>query len=73
MTDTDHALPSVPLRALADLNNSAPGQAVCEPLMRSDTTLVAAETIGRVCLGVELNPADVDVERRLRRSDQPST
>lgn len=60
---------------MADLNNSAPGQAVCEPFMRSDTTLVAAETIGRVCLGVELNPADVDVdvERRQRRSDQPST
>ncbi|GAA0306305.1 hypothetical protein GCM10008966_28530 [Rhodovulum strictum] len=29
--------------------------------MGSGTTLIAAETTGRVCLGVELNPAYVDV------------
>ncbi len=29
--------------------------------MGSGTTLIAAETAGRVCLGVELNPAYVDV------------
>jgi hypothetical protein len=43
------------------LNNSSPGQAVYEPFMGSGTTLIAAETTGRVCLGVELNPAYVDV------------
>ena len=43
------------------LNNSAPGQAVYEPFMGSGTTLIAAETTGRVCYGVELNPAYVDV------------
>jgi len=43
------------------LNNSSPGQAVFEPFMGSGTTLIAAETTGRVCLGVELNPAYVDV------------
>jgi DNA modification methylase len=43
------------------LNNSSPGQAVYEPFIGSGTTLIAAETIGRVCLGVELNPAYVDV------------
>jgi DNA modification methylase len=43
------------------LNNSSPGQAVYEPFMGSGTTLIAAETAGRVCLGVELNPAYVDV------------
>jgi DNA modification methylase len=43
------------------LNNSSPGQAVYEPFMGSGTTLVAAETTGRVCLGIELNPAYVDV------------
>jgi DNA modification methylase len=42
------------------LNNSSPGQAVYEPFMGSGTTLVAAETTGRVCLGIELNPAYVD-------------
>ena len=43
------------------LNNSSPGQAVYEPFMGSGTTLIAAETTGRVCLGVELNPSYVDV------------
>jgi DNA modification methylase len=42
------------------LNNSSPGQAIYEPFMGSGTTLVAAETTGRVCLGIELNPAYVD-------------
>ena len=43
------------------LNNSSPGQAVYEPFMGSGTTLIVAETTGRVCLGIELNPAYVDV------------
>jgi DNA modification methylase len=29
--------------------------------MGSGTTLIAAESTGRVCLGIELNPAYVDV------------
>jgi DNA modification methylase len=29
--------------------------------MGSGTTLIAAETTGRICFGVELNPAYVDV------------
>ena len=43
------------------LNNSSVGQAVYEPFMGSGTTLVAAQTSGRVCLGLELNPPYVDV------------
>ena len=43
------------------LNNSSPGQAIYEPFMGSGTTLIAAETTGRTCLGIELNPAYVDV------------
>ena len=43
------------------LNNSSIGQAVYEPFMGSGTTLVAAETCGRICLGIELDPAYVDV------------
>ena len=43
------------------LNNSSPGQAVYEPFMGSGTTLIAAETTGRACFGVELNPAYVDM------------
>ena len=43
------------------LNNSSPGQAGFEPFMGSGTTLIAAETTGRVCFGIELNPAYIDV------------
>jgi len=43
------------------LNNSSPGQAIYEPFMGSGTTLIAAQTTGRVCLGIESNPAYVDV------------
>ena len=43
------------------LNNSSPGQAVFEPFMGSGTTLIASETTGRVCFGIELKPVYVDV------------
>ena len=43
------------------LNSSSPGQAIYEPFMGSGTTLIAAETTARVCFGIELNPAYVDV------------
>jgi len=43
------------------LNNSSPGQTIYEPFMGSGTTLIAAETTGRVCHGIELNPAYIDV------------
>ena len=43
------------------LNNSSAGQAVYEPFCGSGTSLIAAETTGRYCLAVELDPAYVDV------------
>ncbi|MCB1376360.1 MAG: site-specific DNA-methyltransferase, partial [Rhodobacteraceae bacterium] len=43
------------------LNNSSPGQAVYEPFCGSGTSLIAAETCGRVSLSMELNSAYVDV------------
>jgi DNA modification methylase len=46
------------------LNNSNPGQAVYDPFLGSGTTLIAAETTGRVCLGMELDPLYVDVAVR---------
>jgi DNA modification methylase len=42
------------------LNNSSPGQAVYEPFLGSGTTLIAAETTGRACLAIELDPLHVD-------------
>lgn len=43
------------------VNNSSPGQAVYDPFLGSGTTLIAAETEGRICYGMELNPLYVDV------------
>lgn len=43
------------------LNNASPGQAVYEPFCGSGTSLIAAETCGRACLAMELDPAYVDV------------
>ncbi|KDB03147.1 DNA methylase [Defluviimonas sp. 20V17] len=43
------------------LNNSSPGQAVYEPFSGSGTTIIAAESTGRACYAIELDPAYVDV------------
>jgi DNA modification methylase len=43
------------------LNNSSTGQAVYDPFLGSGTSLIAAEASGRICLGLELSPAYVDV------------
>jgi DNA modification methylase len=43
------------------LNNASPGQVVYEPFNGSGTTIIAAETCGRVCHAMELDPAYVDV------------
>ena len=45
-------------------NNSNSGQAVYDPFLGSGTTLIAAETSGRVCLAIELDPLYVDVAVR---------
>ncbi|MDP5306248.1 site-specific DNA-methyltransferase [Paracoccus spongiarum] len=43
------------------LNNSSPGQAIYEPFCGSGTSVIAAQTTGRSCLAMELDPAYVDV------------
>lgn len=43
------------------LNNSDPGQAVYEPFLGSGTTLIAAQSTGRVCYGIEIDALFVDV------------
>ncbi|MDB5409295.1 MAG: putative methylase [Rhodospirillales bacterium] len=47
------------------VNNSERSDQIYEPFAGSGTTLIAAETIGRVCLAVELDPVycDVIIER----------
>ncbi len=43
------------------VNNSRRGDAVYEPFAGSGTTVIAAETTGRRCYAIELNPAYVDL------------
>lgn len=38
-------------------NNSSLGQAIYEPFSGSGTSLIAAETCGRVCLALEIIPS----------------
>jgi DNA modification methylase len=42
-------------------NNSAPGDLIYDPFLGSGTTLIAAETEDRVCLGLEIDPSYVGV------------
>lgn len=46
------------------LNNSEAGDIVYEPFLGSGTTLIAAESVGRVCYALELSPLYVDVAIR---------
>jgi DNA modification methylase len=46
------------------LNNSSPGQAVYEPFSGSGSTLIAAQSCGRVCYAIEVDPIYVDVAIR---------
>jgi DNA modification methylase len=45
----------------AILDCSKPGEIVLDPFLGSGTTLIAAEKTGRVCYGIELDPAYVDL------------
>jgi DNA modification methylase len=47
------------------VNNSAKGEAVYEPFAGSGTTIIAAETVGRRCRAMEIDPryCDVTVDR----------
>ena len=45
-------------------NNSGAGDTVYEPFLGSGSTLIAAETVERICLGIELEPRFVDVAVR---------
>ena len=42
-------------------NNSRPGQAIYDPFLGSGTSLIAAEMSARICYGLELDPAYVDL------------
>src|SRR5207237_276453 len=58
---TAMASPPVECMRRPIVNNSRPGQAIYDPFLGSGTSLIAAEMTGRICYGVELHPAYVDV------------
>ena len=43
------------------INNSQPGQVIYDPFLGTGTSIIAAEITGRICVGLELSPAYVDV------------
>ena len=43
------------------LNHTRPGEACYDPFLGSGSTLIAAESIGRICYGMEIDPRYVDV------------
>ncbi|KKL83531.1 hypothetical protein LCGC14_1973820, partial [marine sediment metagenome] len=46
------------------VNNSKRGDHVYDPFLGSGTTMIAAESVGRVCYGLEIEPTYVDVTVR---------
>jgi DNA modification methylase len=46
------------------LHHTRRGEAVYDPFLGSGTTLIAAEQVGRACLGMELDPIYIDVAIR---------
>jgi DNA modification methylase len=50
-----------PLMELPIRNHTRRGELVYDPFLGSGTTLIAAETTGRICCGLELDPKYVDV------------
>jgi hypothetical protein len=43
------------------LNHSRHGEACYDPFLGSGSTLIAAESIGRICFGMDIDPRNVDV------------
>ena len=56
------------------VNNSERGDLIYEPFAGSGTTLIAAETVGRTCLAMEVDPTycDVVIERWQRHTADPA-
>lgn len=55
-----------PVAMVADaiLDCTAPGEIVLDSFLGSGTTLMAAERVGRICCGIEIDPVYVDVAIR---------
>jgi DNA modification methylase len=51
----------------AILDSTARGEIVLDAFLGSGTTLMAAERVGRICHGIEIDPLYVDVAIRRRQ------
>ena len=60
LTELHPTIKPVELVADAILDCTARGDLVLDPFLGSGTTLIAAERVGRVCYGIELDPRYVD-------------
>lgn len=59
--DLHPTMKPVQLGKIALQNSTQPGDSVYDPFLGSGTTLIAAELTGRICYGLEISPAYVDV------------
>jgi DNA modification methylase len=57
------------------VNNSAKGDLVYEPFAGSGSTLIAAASVGRVCVAMEIDPryCDVIIERWQRHTGRAAS
>ena len=71
--DTDHPCPK-PLKLWTTIlhNCSLPGQTILDPFLGSGTTLVAAQSLGRKAIGIEIEKRYCDIAiERLRQQTLP--
>jgi DNA modification methylase len=58
----EHATPKpVDMMARVLTSSSREGERIVEPFLGTGSTLIAAETTGRVCFGLEIEPRYVDI------------
>jgi DNA modification methylase len=61
LQDTARTQKPVELMRRPMLNHTDRGAIIYDPFLGSGSTLAAAEDVGRICYGVEIDPAYVDV------------
>jgi DNA modification methylase len=42
-------------------NHTQPGEAIYDPFLGSGSSLIAAESTGRICYGIDIDPKYIDV------------
>ncbi len=65
-SETGHGTqkPLLAMQRPMENHSASPGDAVYDPFVGSGTTIIAAETIGRRCHAIEIDPVYVDIAVR---------